>query len=112
MNYLEFIDLLKQDEQNDSDNRRFELMLDYNFKVFYDDDEDTYWYYNPQKEEVIEVEFVGNLRYKEGNEPYNGSWYFDNPLDYWGTFVESICCGVEKDGKDIIWFDIIHNDEK
>lgn len=114
MTYLEFQTLIEEDEKFESAERRFELVLDHDFKVYYDDEECTYWYYNKNTKEVIEVEHVGQLTYKEGFEPSTGcaEYYgFDNPLDYLKTFVESICCGFQIGGKDILWFDVIHDED-
>ena len=114
MNFAEFQKLIQEDEKKESAERRFELVLDHNFKVYYDDEECTYWYYNKDTQEVIEVEHVGQLTYKDGFEPQTGyaEYYnFGDPLDYLATFVECICCGFEIGGKDILWFDVLHEED-
>ena len=107
MNYLEFFDLLKQDKQNASNDRRLELKLDYEFKVWYDSELDKYWYYTPQDDTFFEVIWVGHLAYKNDNyhTPYDGSCQQLKETEYWLKFVKSLCCGIEKNGRDILWFD-------
>ena len=106
MNCKDFKELLNKDEQIESAERRFELILDYDFKVWYDNELETYWYHLPENDTFFEVVWVGHLSYKNDKyEPDKGLYHYKSENENWSRFVKCICCGVEKNGRDILWFD-------
>jgi hypothetical protein len=112
MNFAEFQKLIQEDEKNELAQRRFVLVLDYeDFKVY--DDKDNYhaWYCNEAKQEVVRVGLVGALTFKNNAEPRTAPKDFDNPLDYWSIFIKSFCCGIEKGGNTLYWFDVMDDDD-
>ena len=105
MTFKEFEEILAEDSKKCFIDQRMSVVLDFHLAVYGDRELETYWFYDPDEKEVIEVEIVAHLQYcVDRDRLCDGMDENEDMGAYLTDLIDCRFCGESLFG-DWLWFD-------